>query len=81
MGKRDGAEVRKERIREITRIVLRYLHSHGEAQLSEMVAGLEYDTGLTQEKIMEYLNIAEKTGCFEIDLENDKIIPKVESAV
>jgi hypothetical protein len=46
-----------------------------------MVAGLEYDTGLTQEKIMEYLNIAEKTGCFEIDLENDKIIPKVESAV
>ena len=38
-----------------------------------MLAALQYDTGLTEDKLLEYLKILEKIGQFELDLENDKI--------
>lgn len=40
---------------------------------------LEYDKGLTAEKIMDYLRILEKLGRFEIDEKNDKIKKIIES--
>ena len=73
MARRDGAEVRKDRIKEITRKVLSLLQNHGKIPLSKTSALLEYETGLTHEKIMEYLKIAEAVGRFVIDVEKDEI--------
>jgi hypothetical protein len=37
------------------------------------LAVLEYETGLTKEKLMEYLSILENLGQFVIEKEHDKI--------
>jgi len=68
----DGAEIRKERIQQVTKRVLSLLHEHGEISLSKTIALLQYESGLTTEKLMEYLKIGEATGHFIIDVENDK---------
>ena len=73
MVRRDGAEVRRERIQQMTSRVLSLLHKHGEIPLSKTLAALEYEFGLTKPKLMEYLKISEDTGHFAIDIEKDKI--------
>jgi hypothetical protein len=74
MVSRDGAQIRKERIQEITKRVLSYLcKKDGEVPLSKTLAFLEYDIGLRREKFVEYLNIGSDVGRFVIDKENDKI--------
>lgn len=79
MVRRDGAEIRKERIQQITKRVLSLIHEHGELSLSKTLALLEYETGLTKPKLMEYLTISAGTGHFVIDVEDDKIKPIGES--
>ena len=49
------------------------LHTEKELKLSKTLAVLEYDTGLTEDKLMEYIEIIERLGQITIDLENDKI--------
>ncbi len=39
-----------------------------------MIAVLEYEIGLTSEKILEYMHVVEKMERFVIEEENDKII-------
>lgn len=73
MVRRDGAEVRKERIQEIARLIHRSLHNHGEISLSKTFATLQYEFGLTKDKIQEYLEILEGLGQFLIEKEEDKI--------
>jgi len=74
MVSRDGAQIRKERIQEITKRVLSYLYKKdGEIPLSKTLALLEYDIGLRREKIVQYLNIGADVGRFVIDKEKDKI--------
>ena len=75
MVKRDGAETRRQRIALITKMAHSALHASpkGEISLTKFVAKVMYETGLTQEKNMEYLQVPEKMGQFEIDLENDII--------
>ena len=73
MVRRDGADVRRERIHQLVKRVLGLLHEKSEISLSKTVAILEYETGLTREKIMEYLEVGANTGRFVIDLERDKI--------
>jgi hypothetical protein len=79
MVRRDGAEVRKDRILEVTKTVVSLLHNQKEIPLLKTVAALQYETGLTREKIMEYLTIAEAVGRFEIDVEGDRITKTVET--
>jgi len=79
MVRRDGAATRKERIQEIARYVHRLLHKHSEISLSKTVAKLQYDYGLTKEKIMEYLHILEDLGQFTLYIEGDKIKPTTEA--
>ena len=76
MVRRDGAAVRRERIQRITKRVLSLLtqSNNEEISLSKTVAVLEFEEGLTSEKIMEYLRVGEKTEHFVIDEDNDKII-------
>jgi len=73
MVRRDGAEARKERIEKIARSIQATLHIEKELQLSKTLAALEYDTGLTEDRLMEYIEIIERLGQITIDLENDKI--------
>ena len=79
MVRRDGAEVRKERIQEITKFILSSLHEHGELSLSKTLAILEYKIGLTKPKLKEYITLGAETERFILDSENDKIKPITEN--
>lgn len=71
--KRDGAEIRKERIQEIARNIQKQLHNHGELPLSKTLAAFQYEFGLTKEKLTEYLEILEGLGQFIVDKQYDFI--------
>ena len=74
MVRRDGAEVRKERIQKIGRRVLSSLHKKGgKIPLGKTVSALAYEFGLTKEKIMEYLKILEDLDRFVLGIEKDEI--------
>lgn len=73
MVRRDGAEVRKERMQEVARFIQRSLLNEKELSLSKTLAVLTYETGLTKEKLTEYLSILENLGQFVIEKEQDKI--------
>ena len=78
MVRRDGAEARKERIQLIGRIVHAALNKAKEAGLdwivlSKMIAEIMIETGLTKNKVMEYLLLRSETGEFELDEKDDKI--------
>jgi len=73
MVRRDGAAIRKERISELGRIVHSGLQKNDELSLSKTVALIQYDSGLTKDKILEYLEILETLGQFIIEKEQDKI--------
>lgn len=75
MVRRDGAEIRRERIEYVTKSVLSWLHESGsgEIRLSKILAQLEADTGNRRERLMEYLQNGHDRERFIIDKENDKI--------
>ena len=73
MVRRDGAEVRKERMQEVARFVQKSLLNEKELSLSKTTAVLAYETGLTKEKLTEYLSILENLGQFVVEKEQDKI--------
>ncbi len=74
MVRRNGAEVRKERIQQIGRRVAALLHKTGsEIPLGKTVSALAYEFGLTREKIVEYLRILEDLDRFMLDVERDRI--------
>ncbi|MGB9756294.1 MAG: hypothetical protein ACPLVJ_00730 [Candidatus Bathyarchaeales archaeon] len=73
MVKRDGAEIRKERIQEIVRKVVSLLHNEEEILVDSTVAILQYETGLRPDKIMEYLEIGDQLKRFELDKDKNKI--------
>ena len=75
MNRRDGAEMRRQRIAQITKMVHAALHAskNGEIPLSKFLATVMYKTGLTKEKIIEYLEVPQEMEQFEIDSINDKI--------
>jgi protein-disulfide isomerase-like protein with CxxC motif len=75
---RDGAEARKERLQRIARFIQAALHKEGEIQLTKTVAVLQYDMGLTREKLQEYLEILRDLGQFVMDFEHDKIKKVIE---
>ena len=76
MVRRDGAETRRERLDQIARTVQGSLHQSkepGEIPLSKTVAKLMLLTGLTEPKVLEYLDLLQKAGQFELDTQHDKI--------
>lgn len=78
---RDGAEVRRERIKQVTKCVLGWLHKNknGEIILLKALAELEAEKGNTRRRLMEYLKNGHDRNCFIIDEENDKIKSATES--
>jgi len=76
MVRKDGAEARKERIAVIAQAIQASLFQNKEAgfiPLKKTVAKLMLETGLTKEKIMEYLSLLQETDQFELDAEKDQI--------
>jgi hypothetical protein len=74
MMRRDGASARKERIEKIARSIQVALFTETELSLAKTMATLQYETGLTEGKLMEYLKIIEKLGQIIINSESDKIV-------
>lgn len=76
MVRMDGAEARKERIAQIKRMIQARLNENknvGYIQLKRTVAEIMIDTGLTKIKVMEYLQLLNDSGEFEINEAEDKI--------
>ena len=75
MVRKDGAEARKERIKQTSQFVHASLFkSNGSIPLSKTAAYLQAETGLTRERIMEYLQILQELGQFVIDEKNNRIL-------
>jgi hypothetical protein len=76
MVRQDGAEARKERISGMARTIQALLFQNREAgfiSLRKTVAQLMLEHGLTKAKVMEYLNLLQELGQFEMDVEKDQI--------
>jgi DNA-binding IclR family transcriptional regulator len=73
MVRKDGAEVRRQRMHEVATSVLKALQQENPLTLSKTLAALQYSTGLTREKLYEYLNVMQENGHFAIDVEKDQI--------
>ena len=73
MVRKDGAETRRQRIQEIAVSVLKALSQQNPLSLSKTLAALQYTSGLTREKLLEYLAIMQEHGQFIIDNEKDQI--------
>jgi hypothetical protein len=76
MVRRDGAETRKDRIAQIAQSVHAALYQNKEAgwiSLSQIVAKTMIDTGLTKSKVLEYLQLLNDAGQFELSAVNDRI--------
>jgi hypothetical protein len=76
MGRNDGVEVRKERIAKVNETLVATLYADkdkAEIPLDIAVAELEYNTGLTAKRILEYASIGEKRGRFVVDVQNNRI--------
>jgi len=76
MVRKDGAEARKERIAKIasnTQAALYLNKNVGYISLKKTVAKHELETGLTHERIMEYLELLVDADQIEIDFEKDQI--------
>ncbi len=81
MVRMDGAEVRKERIAQINKIVRGALYANkdvGWISLSIVACKIEVETGLRHDKIIEILRLLSRAGNFELDEKDDKIEPASE---
>lgn len=73
MVRKDGAEARKERLQKIAQAIQAALHQEKDLPLSRTMATLEYDFGLTKDRVREYLEVLENLGQLEIDETCDRI--------
>lgn len=78
MVRKDGAETKKERIVKIAQTLQAMLFQAKEKgmdyiPLENTKALVEFDTGLTPEKIASYFAVIQKIGQIEIDTEKDQI--------
>ncbi len=76
MTRNDGVEVRKERIATVIQTIVALLNNNknkNDFPLEIVIAEIEYATGLTKKRILEYASIGEKRGLFLIDLPNNSL--------
>jgi hypothetical protein len=76
MVRKDGAETRRERISKIATSIQASLYQNkdlGYVSLNKTVAKQELETGLTREKILEYIALLVEADQFELDHEKDQI--------
>ena len=76
MVRNDGVEVRKERIQKVIQTIVAMLNTNkniNEFPLDIVLSDIEYDTGLTERRILEYASIGERKLRYIIDREKNKI--------
>jgi len=75
MTRNDGVETRRQRIQMVNQKVVGLLNMSKEKwiPLKRTVADLQYESGLTPKRIMEYLSIGVEKGIFVIDETNNQI--------
>jgi len=76
MGRNDGVDARLQRIRKVNEMIMAMLNTNKDQKefpLDIIIANIEYETGLTERRILEYASIGEKRGLFVIDKTNNKI--------
>ena len=75
MVRRDGAEVRRDRIQQIAQYIQKELYSspNGWILLNKTIAILMLEHGLTRGRLMEYLETLQAADYFEKDVENNQI--------
>ncbi|HML02075.1 MAG TPA: hypothetical protein VK487_01745 [Candidatus Bathyarchaeia archaeon] len=76
MVRQDGAEIRKERLRKIGEKIQAAFNKGttiDSIPLTKTIAILGLETGLTKERLTEYLEFLQEAGKFSIDIEGDKI--------
>lgn len=74
MVRKDGAEARKARIQKIAQAIHAALEeNNGKIPLRKTIAGIAIQTGLTTERIMEYLTLLMEACHFILDVEKDRI--------
>jgi ribonucleotide reductase beta subunit family protein with ferritin-like domain len=78
MIRRNGAEARKERIQKIAQLIQARLRNENEISFSKTMTALQYEFGLTEERILQYLKILENLNQFAIDEKHDKIKKTIE---
>jgi hypothetical protein len=79
----DGATRRKERLAEIARSVQAALFESaqvGWVSLQKVVASISISTGLVPSRILEYLQLLNEAGQFELDISDGKIKRKAPEA-
>jgi len=76
MGRNDAVEVRKERIAKVCEMIMAMLNADKTGDgvfLDTAIAEIEYNTGLTEQRILKYAANGEKRGRFIIDVKENKI--------
>jgi len=76
MGRNDGVDARLQRIRKVNEMIMAMLNTNKDQKefpLDIIIANIEYETGLTERRILEYASIGEKRGLFVIDKANNRI--------
>jgi len=75
MTRNDGVETRRQRVQMVNQRVVGLLNVSKEKwiPLKRSIADLQYESGLTSKRIMEYLSIGVEKGIFVIDEKNDQI--------
>lgn len=72
--RRDPTGLRRQRIQKLHTM----LEGAGDVDLARFLANCEYQMGLTQKRIREYLGILETLGLVEVDEENNLVREVVE---
>jgi hypothetical protein len=76
MVRNDGVDARLSRIRKVNETIVAMFNigkDKKEFPLDITIADIEYETGLTERRILEYASIGEKRGLFIIDPKGNKI--------
>lgn len=68
--KKDAAFTRKQRIESMMQDIKR----NGNGQISQYIAGFQIHYGLTEAKVLDYLETLQNAGYIEIDRSSGKII-------
>lgn len=78
MVRKDGAETKKERLTRIAQLIQSLLYKAKEQgidfiSLEKASAIIEFEVGLSPQKVQEYLLLIKRIGQIEIDSEKDHI--------
>jgi hypothetical protein len=76
MARNDGVDARLQRIRKVNETIMALFNQSKDKKdfpLDVTIANIEYETGLTAKRILEYASIGEKRGLFVIDQKENKI--------